>query len=373
MLALYRCGRQAEALEVYRDAREVLADELGLEPSPAPQELERAILRQDPASRSGRRPTRSTRPLPVPPTPLVGRRLELAAVERSVPRRGRAARHAHRPGRHGKTRLGLAVAHALEPELRDGALFVSLAPVSTRSCSCPRSRRRSACAKARRPLAEGVIEHLRERRMLLVLDNFEQLLAAAPFVGDLLAAAPRLWILATSRAPLRLAAEHEYPVPPFDSPTPACRSRRSSRPTRCGSSPRVRRRSIPASSSTRPAHRRSRASAPGSTDCRSRSSSPRRARSSLRRRRSSSGSNASRTSSRPARATRPPASARSPPRSAGATTCSVPTSASPSCASASSSAAARSRPPRGVRDVTLETPRRRSSTTTSCGGATPAS
>src|SRR5262249_58979453 len=56
------------------------------------------------------------------------------------------------------------------------------------------------------------------RRILLVLDNFEQLLAAAPFVGELLAAAPRLWILATSRAPLRLAAEREYPVPPFDTP-----------------------------------------------------------------------------------------------------------------------------------------------------------
>ncbi len=69
-----------------------------------------------------------------------------------------------------------------------------------------------------RSLAEGVTEHLRERRMLLVLDNFEQLLAAAPFVGELLAAAPRLLVLATSRAPLRLAAEHEYPVPPFDTP-----------------------------------------------------------------------------------------------------------------------------------------------------------
>src|SRR5262249_32939297 len=67
----------------------------------------------------------------------------------------------------------------------------------------------------------GVIEHLRERRMLLVLDNLEQILAAAPFVGDLLAAAPRLWILATSRAPLRLAAEREYPVPPFEAPDAA--------------------------------------------------------------------------------------------------------------------------------------------------------
>ena len=113
-----------------------------------------------------------------------------------------------------------------------------------------------------RPLAEGVIEHLRERRMLLVLDNFEQLLAAAPFVGELLAAAPRLLVLATSRAPLRLAAEHEYPVPPFEAPDaePAVRGARA-RPTRCGSSRRAPRRSIRLRARRRPAHRRSRASA----------------------------------------------------------------------------------------------------------------
>ena len=87
-----------------------------------------------------------------------------------------------------------------------------------RSCSSPQSPRRSTSGRERVPLAEGVIEHLRERRLLLVLDNFEQLLDAAPFVAELLAAAPRLWILATSRAPLRLAAEREYPVPPFDTP-----------------------------------------------------------------------------------------------------------------------------------------------------------
>jgi predicted ATPase/DNA-binding SARP family transcriptional activator len=212
VLALYRCGRQAEALEVYRNARRVLADELGLEPSPASQELERAILRQDPALAAPEPPTRAVRPLPVPPTPLVGRRLELAAVSALFRDEGVRLVTLTGPGGTGKTRLGLAVAHALEPELRDGAAFVGLAPVSSPELLLPTM---AAALEVR----EGEVEeHLRERRMLLVLDNFEQLLAAAPVVGELLAAAPRLLVLATSRAPLRLAAEHEYPVPPFDAP-----------------------------------------------------------------------------------------------------------------------------------------------------------
>jgi predicted ATPase len=69
-----------------------------------------------------------------------------------------------------------------------------------------------------RSLRSAVADHLRTRRLLLVLDNFEQLLEAAPVVGELLAAAPELLVLATSRAPLRIAAEHDYPVPPFAVP-----------------------------------------------------------------------------------------------------------------------------------------------------------
>jgi predicted ATPase/DNA-binding SARP family transcriptional activator len=218
MLALYRAGRQAEALEVYRDARRALADELGLDPSPALQELERSILRQDPALAAPAAPTRSTQPLPVPPTPLVGRRLELAAVSALFRDEGARLVTLTGPGGTGKTRLGLAVANALEPELRDGALFVGLAPVSSPDLLVPTIAEALGVREGERPLADGVIEHLRERRLLLLLDNFEQLLAAAPFVGDLLAAAPRLLVLATSRAPLRLAAEHEYPVPPFETP-----------------------------------------------------------------------------------------------------------------------------------------------------------
>jgi len=218
MLALYRSGRQAEALEVYRNAREALAEELGLDPSPALQELERAILRQEPSLAAPEAPTRSARPLPVPPTPLVGRRLELAAVSALFRDEGARLVTLTGPGGTGKTRLSLAVAQALEPELRDGALFVGLAPISSDELLVPTIAETLDVREGGRPVAEGVIEYLRERRLLLVLDNFEQLLSAAPFVSELLAAAPRLWILTTSRAPLRLAGEHEYPVPPFETP-----------------------------------------------------------------------------------------------------------------------------------------------------------
>lgn len=212
LLALYRGGRQAEALEVYRNARRALAEELGLEPSPSLQELERAILRQDPSLAAPVAAKRSTRPLPVPPTPLVGRRLELAAVSALFRDEGARLVTLTGPGGTGKTRLGLAVAHALEPELRDGALFVSLATISSPELLTP------TIADALGVPEDEVRDHLQARRMLIVLDNFEQLVEAAPVVADLLAAAPRVWVLATSRAPLRLAAEHEYPVPPFETP-----------------------------------------------------------------------------------------------------------------------------------------------------------
>ena len=220
LLALYRAGRQAEALEVYRDARRVLADELGLEPSPALQELERAILRQEPSLAAPEAPTaRSTKPLPVPPTPLVGRRLELAAVSALFRDEGARLVTLTGPGGTGKTRLGLAVAHGLEPELRDGALFVNLAPIASPELVVATiAEALDVRESGERPLSQGVADHLRDLRILLVLDNFEQLLPAAPFVGELLAAAPHLLVLATSRAPLRIAAEREYPVPPFDTP-----------------------------------------------------------------------------------------------------------------------------------------------------------
>ena len=213
ILALYRAGRQADALEAYRSARAALVDDLGVDPGPALQELERAVLRQDEALAvpASARPRQSS--LPAPPTPLVGRRLEIAAVEALLRRDDVRLVTLTGPGGTGKTRLALAAAVALAPELRDGAVFVDLSAVVDPELVLP------AIAEAlAAPETDDVLEHLLDRAPLLVLDNLEQLGAETAPVAALLAAAPRVRVLATSRAPLRLSGEHEYPVPPLPLP-----------------------------------------------------------------------------------------------------------------------------------------------------------
>jgi predicted ATPase/DNA-binding CsgD family transcriptional regulator len=121
----------------------------------------------------------------------------------------------------GKTRLALAVAEDLLDAFEDGACFVDLAPIVDPSLVLPVIARALEIAEtAHKPLLATLTDHLRDRSQLLILDNFEQILAAAPLLAQLLAACPALKILATSRAALHLAAEHEYPVPPLALPDP---------------------------------------------------------------------------------------------------------------------------------------------------------
>jgi predicted ATPase len=117
------------------------------------------------------------------------------------------------PGGTGKTRLALAVAEELSEEWP--ARFVDLSPLRDPGLLAATIEQALGLQDGERPAAEAIAEWLGERALLLVLDNFEQLLAGAPFVAELLAATPRLAVLATSRAPLRLSGEHEYPVPPL--------------------------------------------------------------------------------------------------------------------------------------------------------------
>ena len=212
IVALYRVGRQADALTAYRVTRDTWADELGIEPTPALRELERAVLRQDDELAGPAPRAEGQVRVPAPPTALVGRRLEIASVAALLRSQARLVTLLG-PGGTGKTRLALAVADELGRELRDGAVFVDLAPVHDPALLL------STIAQALGLSDDAsVADHLSGREQLIVLDNVEQIVEGAADVGALLAAAPRLRVLATSRTPLRLAAEHQYPVGPLPVP-----------------------------------------------------------------------------------------------------------------------------------------------------------
>jgi predicted ATPase/class 3 adenylate cyclase len=157
--------------------------------------------------------------LPLQPTALVGREKEVSEVCDLM--RGHEIRllTLSGPGGTGKTRLALQVAADLLDDFPDGTFFVPLATLTEAELFL------SAVAETLgvretgdQTLYESLKDYLRERRLLLVLDNFEQVIGAAPAVTELLVVAPGLKVLATSRAPLGLYGEHEFPVPPLTLP-----------------------------------------------------------------------------------------------------------------------------------------------------------
>jgi predicted ATPase/DNA-binding SARP family transcriptional activator len=215
MLALYRSGRQSEALEVYRDASRMLRDELGIEPGVELQRLERAILEHadelDPRAPPAPEPVR----LPAAPTPLVGRERELEEIVTLVRRDDVRLVTFTGPGGIGKTRLALESAHRLAEE-SGGAAFVPLAGVADASLIASAiAQALDVRVRAGDSAEDVVVEHLGPRRLLLVVDNMEQLLDGASLLSRLMSAAPGLKVLVTSRSVLRLTGEHEVVVPPL--------------------------------------------------------------------------------------------------------------------------------------------------------------
>jgi len=166
-----------------------------------------------PAIRSLETPTN----LPSQRTSFVGRKREVARVKELL--RGPGLLTLTGPGGSGKTRLALQAAGELLEDYRDGVFLVELAPI-TDPRLIPSSVADSVGARAEgaRPVLDTLLDHVRDREMLLVLDNFEQVIEGAPVTSDLLASAPRLRILVTSREPLHISGEQELAVPPLGLP-----------------------------------------------------------------------------------------------------------------------------------------------------------
>jgi predicted ATPase/DNA-binding SARP family transcriptional activator len=208
MLALYRSGRQAEALAAYQDARRILSEELGLEPSSELQELERAILKQDPGLAVTPRSLGSLNRtnLPAQPSRLIGRKRELEELVALVSESRLVTLTG--AGGSGKTRLALETASELVDRFEAGVAWVPLAAVGDPELVVP-AIAQTIGARASLP------DHIADAQLLLLLDNLEQVVDAAPHLSELLGRCPNLHLLTTSRAPLRIAGEREYRVDPL--------------------------------------------------------------------------------------------------------------------------------------------------------------
>ena len=215
MLALYRSGRQADALDVFQEARRVLMDELALEPGPELRHLQEAILAHDPAIAPVPLAPRPRGNLPAPSTSFIDREAELAQVVELL-REHRLVTLTGPPG-VGKSRLALEAARALESEHRGGAWHVGLANAGS-AADVVRLVTQAVDARGADPLAR-VVARLRDTDAILVFDACEHVLEeTARVVSAVLAECPSVRVLATSREVLHVVGEVRVIVDPLPLP-----------------------------------------------------------------------------------------------------------------------------------------------------------
>lgn len=216
MLALHRAGRSVEALETYRHYRDSLAEELGLDPPPELRELEAAILRHDRAVEQPR-PARPSSNIPHQLTELIGRADDANRVADAIERARLVTLTG--VGGVGKTRLALHVAAELAAGYPDGVWLCELAPVGHDAVATVVAGVLEVAQRQAVTVTPALVEYLRAKQLLIVLDNCEHVAAAATELADaLLRGCPRVRVLATSREPLGANGEHVLPIAPLPTP-----------------------------------------------------------------------------------------------------------------------------------------------------------
>ena len=223
-------GLLADALRVPPDKRQAFMS-LAREGSLAGEQITALERREEASQVSGaaqppqpsaqapqpRTPTNLT----LPPTPLIGRREDLAAARARLMREGVRLLTVLGPPGIGKTRLAVEIAHEMLADFADGVFFVPLAPISDPALVGSTIAHTLDLKEAPGLSVEDtLVEHLRDRKLLLVLDNFEQVVGAAGTVARLLANCASLKVLVTSREPLHLRGEQQFPLQPLGLPGP---------------------------------------------------------------------------------------------------------------------------------------------------------
>ena len=206
--------RLADALTLSGDERAMLLDAMG---ASSPTRLPPLPAQLSTATAPSPAPPPLPSALPAPPGPLIGRSRDVAALHALLIDTETRLITLTGPGGIGKTRLALQVAADLRDAFVDGGWFVDLAPLSDPEL-VPAAIARALGFESHPAPLPVLMRAVRDHHALIVLDNFEQVVSAAPVVAQLLAAARHLTILVTSRAPLRLMPEQEYAVPPLELP-----------------------------------------------------------------------------------------------------------------------------------------------------------